>query len=223
MIAYSCRERENQMNDENGKILLEKVDGHTCFACGTANPIGLQMNFYRQGDRICSDMTLGEYHVGWENIAHGGIISTMLDEVMSWTVLYFKRSFFVTRKMDIKYVRPVPVGKPLTVQGSISGNSYTAGTEKVRVKGRIVDKEGHLLARSTGEFVLLPKEKLEDVPEGMKQEMLALFEKKGTLFTSYTNSREKLAGELGSVRKRGPSVFDELEGERQKVKTKVQG
>jgi acyl-coenzyme A thioesterase PaaI-like protein len=167
------------MVEENMKIPIEKVDGHTCFACGTANPIGLQMNFYRQGGSVCSDITLGEYHVGWESIAHGGIISTMLDEVMSWTVLYFKRSFFVTRKMDIKYVKTVPVGEPLTVRGSISGNSYTADTEKVRAKGQIVDKEGHLLARSTGEFVLLPKEKLEEVPEGMKQEMLALFEKLG--------------------------------------------
>jgi len=167
------------MMEGNKKIPLEKVDGHTCFACGTANPIGLQMNFYRQGNGICSDMTLGEYHVGWENIAHGGIISTMLDEVMSWAVLYFKRSFFVTRKMEIKYVRPVPVGKPLTVRGSISGNAHTAGREKVRAKGRIVDEDGHLLARSTGEFVLLPKEALGDVPEGMKQEMLALFERLG--------------------------------------------
>jgi acyl-coenzyme A thioesterase PaaI-like protein len=161
------------MVEENKKIPIEKVDGHTCFACGTANPIGLQMNFYRQGDSVCSDITLGEYHVGWERIAHGGIISTMLDEVMSWTVLYFKRSFFVTRKMDIKYVRTVPV------RGSISGNSHTAGTEKVGARGQIVDEEGHLLARSTGEFVLLPKEKLEEVPEGMKQEMLALFERLG--------------------------------------------
>jgi acyl-coenzyme A thioesterase PaaI-like protein len=159
------------------KIPIEKVDGHTCFACGTANPIGLQMNFYRQGENICSDITLGEFHVGWENIAHGGIISTMLDEVMSWTVLYFKRSFFVTRKMEIKYVRQVPVGKLLTVRGSISGNSHTAGREKIRVEGRIVDTEGHLLARSAGEFVLLPKEALGEVPEGMKQEMLALFER----------------------------------------------
>lgn len=167
------------MVDKNGKILLEKVDGHTCFACGRANPIGLQMNFYRECDSICSDITLGEYHVGWENIAHGGIISTMLDEVMSWAVLYFKRSFFVTRKMDIKYVKPVPVGKQLTVRGSISGSSHTGGTEKVRAKGWIVDNKGHLLARSSGEFVLLPKEKLADVPDGMKQEMLTLFERLG--------------------------------------------
>jgi acyl-coenzyme A thioesterase PaaI-like protein len=165
------------MMNENEKIPIEKVDGHTCFACGTANPIGLRMNFYRQGENICSDIALGEFHVGWENIAHGGIISTMLDEVMSWTVLYFKRSFFVTRKMEIKYVRPVPVGIPLTVRGSISGNSHTAGREKISVKGRIVDAEGHLLARSFGEFVLLPKDGLEEVPEGMKQEMLALFER----------------------------------------------
>ncbi|MEJ2024040.1 MAG: hypothetical protein P8Y00_03320, partial [Deltaproteobacteria bacterium] len=75
----------------------------------------------------------------------------------------------------IKYVKPVPIRRPLVVSAFISGNSQTAGTQKIRAQGRIVDSDGHLLARSSGEFVLLPKEKLQDVPEAVKQEMLALF------------------------------------------------
>jgi hypothetical protein len=40
-----------------------------------------------------------------------------------------------------------------------------------------MDNQGNVLARSTGEFVVLQEEKLSSVPEDMKKEMTALFEK----------------------------------------------
>ena len=156
------------------KIGIEKPQGHGCFACGTANPIGLNLQFYRAGDAVCSDVTLGRYHEGWENMAHGGITSALLDEVMSWAVLYFKKTFAVTRKMDLKYVKPVLIGTPLTVAGRVL-DGYEI--PKIRTQGEIRDQEGRLLVRSNAEFVALSKEELTAVPDQMKQQMLALFEK----------------------------------------------
>ena len=63
---------------------IPKLEGYNCFACGTANPIGLNLHFYLRGGYLCSDITLGKNYEGWENMAHGGIVSTLLDEVMSW-------------------------------------------------------------------------------------------------------------------------------------------
>ena len=77
-------------------------------------------------------------------MAHGGIISTLLDEVMAWTLLYFRRAFFVTRKMEVKYVRPVPVEAPLHVRGRMVDG---AGPSKAGARADIVDEEGRLLAR----------------------------------------------------------------------------
>ncbi|GAG82302.1 unnamed protein product, partial [marine sediment metagenome] len=130
--------------------------------------------FYRFGDAVCSDITLGKYHEGWENMAHGGIITALLDEVMSWTIMYFKKGFFVTRKMRIKYIRPVLIGKPLTVRGRMVDQSEPP---KITARAEIRDNEGALLVRSIGEFVIVPKEKFSIVPEGSKEEMLSLFEK----------------------------------------------
>ena len=152
---------------------IEKPEGHYCFACGTANPIGLKLEFYRLADSICSDITLKKVHEGWENLAHGGIISTLLDEVMSWAVLYFRRVLFVTRKMKTKYVRPVLIGTPLTVRGSLID---TSEPPKVKTRGEILDDKGRLLVRSIGEFIELPEERFSSVSEGMKKEILALLE-----------------------------------------------
>jgi acyl-coenzyme A thioesterase PaaI-like protein len=157
---------------ERERIDIEKPQGHYCFACGTANPIGLNLQFYRLDDTVCSDICLNKYHEGWENIAHGGIISTLLDEVMSWTVMCTKKTFFVTRKMHVKYIRSVSIEKPLKVIGMLTDESKPP---KVTAKAEIRDDTGSLLVRSSGEFVLLPEEKLTTVPETFKAEMNALF------------------------------------------------
>lgn len=162
------------MSVEEKRVDIEKPEGHHCFACGTANPIGLNLKFYCRGDAVCSDITLGKYHEGWQDIAHGGIISTLLDEVMSWAIMYSKKTFVVTRKMDIKYVRNVLIGTPLTVTGRFVDN---AKPPLVKAKAEIRDDEGRLLVRSNGEFVVLSEERLSTVPRSFKDEMFSLFER----------------------------------------------
>jgi acyl-CoA thioesterase FadM len=48
---------------------------------------------------------------------------------------------------------------------------------RIKARAEILDNEGNVLARSTGEFVALQEEKLSSVPEDMKKEMSELFEK----------------------------------------------
>ena len=151
----------------------ELILGSQRFACGTANPIGLNLKFYSLGDAVCSEIVLEKYHEGWQDMAHGGIISTLLDEVMSWAIMYSKKTFVVTRKMDIKYVRNVLIGTPLTVTGRFVGE---AKPPLVKAKAEIRDNEGRLLVRSNGEFVVLPEERLSTVPKDFKDEMFSLFE-----------------------------------------------
>ena len=155
------------------KVPIPKIEGHECFACGTANPIGLNLQFYRLGDNICTEIDLGKYYVGWSNISHGGIISTILDEVMSWTVLYFKRIFFVTRRMDVKYIRPVFVGTHITAEGSIVEGLEN---DRIRVKGAIRDEAGNLMAKSNGEFVVIEKDKMPSIFEGAKEEIFSMID-----------------------------------------------
>lgn len=158
------------------RVDIVKLQGYNCFACGTANPIGLNLQFYRLGNAICSDIMLGKNHEGWENMAHGGIISTLIDEVMSWAMVYFRRTFFVTRKMDMKYVRPVLIGTPLTVKGMLDGDSKGP---KIKARGEIRDDEGRLLVKSAGEFAVIPHDRLSSVPGGLKKDMRLLFQRLG--------------------------------------------
>lgn len=168
-------------NMKEQRIEIPQLQGHSCFACGTENPIGLKLRFYRVGESVCTDITLAKYHEGWQNMAHGGIISTLLDEVMSWTILCFKQIFFVTRRMDIKYVRPVLLGIPLTVKGRLLKDKKAPYIEAV---AELFDERGQLLARATGEFVEFPKDKMDLVPEKLKEDMVSLFNRFGEVMVS---------------------------------------
>jgi len=154
------------------KICIPKLQGHSCFACGTANPIGLNLNFYRQGDSICSDITLGKNYEGWENMAHGGIVSTLLDEIMSWSMIYFKRTFFVTRRISIKYIKPVSLHMPLTAKGTVEEEKRRL----CKAKGIIEGKDEKVFARAEATFALLSDKDLHLVPDKLKEEMSTLFE-----------------------------------------------
>ncbi|MBN2419320.1 MAG: PaaI family thioesterase [Deltaproteobacteria bacterium] len=160
------------INDQ--KLIIKKPEGYKCFACGTENPIGLNLQFYALGEKVCSEITLGIYHVGWSDIIHGGIISTLLDEVMSWTILYFKRIFFVTRKMDVKYIKPVQSGVPLVVSGMI----ISCGEEDkiIAVKGELRDTNNTLLARSKGEFIKIIREDIPPDFKGSEKEIFSLID-----------------------------------------------
>ena len=154
------------------KIPLPQLQGHHCFGCGTANPHGLKLRFYRQGRTVRSDVTLSHDYEGWQNMAHGGIISTVLDEIMAWTVIAFKRVFFVTGRMEVVYLHPVPIEEPLTARGEISPEQYDRGCI---ASGAIVDGRDRILATARAEIVFLPEERLDKLPQNLKDDMHALY------------------------------------------------
>jgi len=153
---------------------IPKLQGYHCFACGTANPIGLNLSFYKKGEYVCSNITLGKNYEGWENMAHGGIVSTLLDEIMSWSMIYFKKIFFVTRSMKIKYKSPVPLHRLLTVKGTI-----IEGEKKrlCKAKGLICDEDKNTLVKAEATFAILSDKDLYLVPDKLKRDMNNLFKK----------------------------------------------
>ena len=61
------------------------VDNNYCFACGKENPDGLQLEFKysEDGSKVETTYIPPEKFQGWKGIVHGGIITTLLDEIMA--------------------------------------------------------------------------------------------------------------------------------------------
>src|SRR6516225_10948633 len=128
-----------------------------CFACGKDNPAGMQLKFFldesaRQA--ICK-FKLARRYTGPPGHAHGGIIATILDEAMG-KVNRFRNVLALTSSMEIRYLKPVPLGKILTVTGY---EQTVEGRKHVNV-AEISNEAGEVLARSTGTFIAIDPEKI---------------------------------------------------------------
>ena len=147
-----------------------------CFGCGSENESGLQMTFETNGEQIRTQLTVPSQFRGWSKLVHGGVISTILDETMSWAAIILTKRFILTKKMTIEFQRPVYVGSSLCGIGSIKER---AGERKAIVRGELFDDQGRLCATSEGEFVLYSKEqfaKLEILQEHYLEAMAASLE-----------------------------------------------
>ena len=90
-------------------------DADNCFVCGTHNPIGLKVAFTLDGDACHGRFTPGANHAGFDNVTHGGIVYSLLDDVMAnWLFLQGARGF--TAKCEIRYRQPLPVGTEIELK-----------------------------------------------------------------------------------------------------------
>ena len=133
------------------RVMLEP---HHCFACGTLNVHGLHLALHAGEGRCWVDTTLDRRFEGWEGIAHGGIISTILDEVMAWAVVEHDL-WGVTARMTVEFKRPVKIGQALHGEGRVTA----VRRRIVETEGVITDQEGNILARAEATYVGAPEDK----------------------------------------------------------------
>ena len=60
------------------------------FVCGKDNPIGLKINIFKEKNIVNAEFIPEENHQGYKGIVHGGIIFSVMDEVMSRAVMVAK-------------------------------------------------------------------------------------------------------------------------------------
>ncbi len=71
--------------------------------------------------------------MGYDGVTHGGILFSLLDDVMAnWVFLKGERCF--TAKADVRYRQPLPVGTPIRLEG-----------RQIRRRGRLAMLEGRAI------------------------------------------------------------------------------
>lgn len=122
---------------------------HNCFACGTLNANGLHLQVHLEPARSWTAFELDERFEGWQGIAHGGIVSVILDEVMGWALIADDQ-LGVTARLSVAFRRPVTITTPLRADGWITRSRRRV----VSTAARLVDAEtGVELATAEGTYV----------------------------------------------------------------------
>ena len=121
-----------------------------CFVCGPGNSAGLNIRF-RLEDGVCrAEFTPLDTHVGYDGVTHGGILFSLLDDVMANTIFLGGERCY-TARAEVRYREALPVGTPVRLEGRL-----------LRRKGRLAVCEGkvlrqedeRLVAEATGSFMV---------------------------------------------------------------------
>ena len=131
---------------KSGERVMEYDNDQMCFVCGKRNGDGLQLDFELVGEGgIRTEFTPPKRYQGWKDIVHGGIIATILDEVMV-NAAYLRKIVAVSAKLEIKLRRPAAVGERLIFHGRI----VRQGAKTLNVKAWAEQENGDVVAEATG-------------------------------------------------------------------------
>ena len=120
-------------------MIDEPLDGRLfgedqpCFGCGPKHPHGFRLSFERIEDGVRTRFTPGEDHQGPISVMHGGLVSTLVDEVAAWSLLAETGKFGFTTQMQVKFRAPVRVGVELEAMGRLVKRTSRVVTIEVEV------------------------------------------------------------------------------------------
>jgi uncharacterized protein (TIGR00369 family) len=115
-----------------------------CFGCGCNNPIGLKLQFVKEGDTVRAEYTPIKEFQGWPGLLHGGILACLLDEAMSHAA-YTTGNTCLTASITIRQRQPIKVETPLVVTARVTSH----GSRLIETEGRVCLKDGTVVAEST--------------------------------------------------------------------------
>ena len=134
---------------------------HECFGCGPNHDIGLRVRNFRGRGEVLSPIILPQRFEGPPRGAHGGIVAAYLDEVLAGAAVNHTGRIYVTGELSVRYVKPVPLGRPLLGRG----RAVKEAPKYLDLEATLEDLEtGEVVARATGRFFPMPNGPMPDGP-----------------------------------------------------------
>lgn len=138
---------------EDDKDYVRRPKG--CFTTGTQNEYGMGLELYQVGDKVYCDYAVPNRYRGFTKTAHGGIVCTLLDEIVVSGVSKLCHAMCATTEMTVKFRRPLHIDKPIQLQAWKTDENG----ERLHGHGQIVDGNDKIIAECEAEMVRLDPER----------------------------------------------------------------
>jgi uncharacterized protein (TIGR00369 family) len=133
-------------------LMLELPHTAGCLVCGRDNPHGLHLSSFVDPESgvISTTFTPAEHHIGFESVIHGGVLATVVDELMVWSAIWASKRACVAAEMSLRFIRKAGVGRPLRATARVT-----------RHRSRLIEATAEmydgakLICTATGKYVPL--------------------------------------------------------------------
>jgi len=127
----------------------------SCFVCGESNPIGLKLQFETDGHIVQTRFVARPEHVGFRQTVHGGLIATLLDEIMVWACAVQTKRFAFCAELNVRFQNPMRPGEQVSAKAELVENRRG---KIFNAKGELRNEAGELLASATGKYLPIKDE-----------------------------------------------------------------
>ncbi|MCK9997154.1 MAG: PaaI family thioesterase [Candidatus Krumholzibacteria bacterium] len=125
-----------------------------CWVCSSANESGLAVEFQEDGlGGVEGRFPCPKEYTGYPGLLHGGVTSALLDGAMT-NCLMALGTPGVTADLQVRFLRPVLIGKPVTVRAWLDRSRGP-----VSILGAELRQDGEILATAVGKFMNHPDDK----------------------------------------------------------------
>ncbi len=142
-----------------------RVLPHTrsCFVCGESNPLGLQLRFHTDGRIVRAEFVPRPEHIGFKHTVHGGLIATLLDEIMVWACAVQTKQFGYCAEMTVRFQQPLRPEEKTVATAELVANRRNRLFE---ARAELRDGTEAVLATATGKYLPI---KSADITELMSE------------------------------------------------------
>jgi uncharacterized protein (TIGR00369 family) len=118
------------------------------------------MEFYEDGEYIMSTWHPEQTYQGWVNTMHGGILSTLIDEVCGWVVTRKLQTSGYTVQLNVKFKKAIPTSEPeLTIKAKVAKQVRNL----VYINAEITNSKGELCNEGEAIYYLMNQEKAKEM------------------------------------------------------------
>jgi uncharacterized protein (TIGR00369 family) len=127
-----------------------------CLVCGPGNSKGLRLQLFVDPETgiVQTRFAAKIEHIGFEGVAHGGVIATVMDEVMVWAASWSGKRFCLCGEMSVRFRRRADVGLILVCTAQVESTR----SKLIATTGQATDESGRVVAAATGKYVPLSDE-----------------------------------------------------------------
>jgi uncharacterized protein (TIGR00369 family) len=86
------------------------IEGYHCFGCCPDNPAGIALRPVEHEDGLACWFTLDRKHESYPGIVHGGVVVTVLDELMGNVLAMLEHKACFTVSLRARFLAPVRSG-----------------------------------------------------------------------------------------------------------------